>query len=74
MNKIVAIKDIARMVGVSHSTVSRALREIPVVNAETAGRIRKVAHEQGYRAMKRLLACRKRPTAVFCYDDLTARC
>jgi DNA-binding LacI/PurR family transcriptional regulator len=46
----VSIKDIARIVGVSHSTVSRALRQSPVVNAETAGRIRQVANEQGYRA------------------------
>jgi DNA-binding LacI/PurR family transcriptional regulator len=50
MNKVVSIKDIARLVGVSHSTVSRALRESPVVNAETAGRIKKVANQHGYRA------------------------
>jgi DNA-binding LacI/PurR family transcriptional regulator len=49
MNRAVSIKDIARLVGVSHSTVSRALRSSPVVNAETAGRIRMVAQEQGYR-------------------------
>lgn len=50
MRKVVSIKDIARIVGVSHSTVSRALRASPVVNADTAGRIRKVAEQQGYRA------------------------
>ena len=50
MNKVVSIKDIARLVGVSHSTVSRALRESPVVNAETAVRIKKVANQHGYRA------------------------
>jgi len=50
MTKVVSIKDIARLVGVSHSTVSRALRESPVVNAETAGRIKKVAQQHGYRA------------------------
>lgn len=50
MNKVVSIKDIARIVGVSPSTVSRALRASPVVNAETADRIRRVSNKQGYRA------------------------
>lgn len=50
MTRPVSIKDLARLVGVSHSTVSRALRASPVVNAETAGRIREVAEQQGYRA------------------------
>lgn len=50
MTRVVSIKDIARLVGVSHSTVSRALRSSPVVNADTAGRIRKVAEQQGYHA------------------------
>ncbi|MFN7996359.1 MAG: LacI family DNA-binding transcriptional regulator [Bryobacteraceae bacterium] len=49
MNKPVSIKDLARLVGVSHSTVSRALRSSPVVNAETALLIQKVAQQQGYR-------------------------
>jgi len=49
MNKPVSIKDLARLVGVSHSTVSRALRSSPVVNAETALLIRQVAQQQGYR-------------------------
>ena len=34
----------------SHSTVSRALRDSPVVNQETAARIRRIAAQQGYRA------------------------
>jgi DNA-binding LacI/PurR family transcriptional regulator len=46
----VSIKDIARLARVSHSTVSRALRSSPVVNSETAARIRKIADEAGYRA------------------------
>ena len=50
MTKVVSIKDIARLVGVSHSTVSRALRSSPVVNPDTAGRIRKVAEQHGYHA------------------------
>ena len=50
MKRPVSIKDIGRIVGVSHSTVSRALRQSPVVNAQTAERICQVAREQGYRA------------------------
>ena len=44
----VSIKDIARAAGVSHSTVSRALRNSPLVNAETAAHIRRIAEEMGY--------------------------
>jgi DNA-binding LacI/PurR family transcriptional regulator len=45
-----SIKDIARLARVSHPTVSRALQNSPLVNAETAAKIRKIAEEQGYRA------------------------
>jgi DNA-binding LacI/PurR family transcriptional regulator len=45
-----SIKDIARLARVSHPTVSRALQNSPLVNAETAARIRRIAEEQGYRA------------------------
>jgi DNA-binding LacI/PurR family transcriptional regulator len=45
-----SIKDIARIARVSHSTVSRALQNSPLVNAETAERIRRIAGESGYRA------------------------
>src|SRR4051794_21017329 len=45
---MVSIKDIARVAHVSHSTVSRALRDSPLVNAETRELIRKIADEQGY--------------------------
>lgn len=45
-----SIKDIARLARVSHSTVSRALQDSPLVNAETAEKIRKIASESGYRA------------------------
>lgn len=46
----VSIKDVARAAGVSHSTVSRALRASPLVNAATAEQIRQKAEELGYRA------------------------
>ena len=45
-----SIKDIARLARVSHPTVSRALQNSPLVNAQTKARIRKIADEAGYRA------------------------
>ena len=45
-----SIKDIARLANVSHPTVSRALHNSPLVNEETAAKIRRIAQEQGYRA------------------------
>jgi LacI family transcriptional regulator, repressor for deo operon, udp, cdd, tsx, nupC, and nupG len=44
----VSIKDIARLAGVSHSTVSRALRKSSLIRFETAERIRQIAESQGY--------------------------
>lgn len=46
--RAVSIKEIARLAQVSHSTVSRALRHSPLVNPETAERIRRIADEFGY--------------------------
>jgi len=45
-----SIKDIAAVAGVAHSTVSRALQNSPLVNRQTAERIRGIAREMGYRA------------------------
>ncbi len=47
--KPVSIKDIARQADVSHSTVSRALRNSPLVHPETAEKIRAIAASSGYR-------------------------
>jgi DNA-binding LacI/PurR family transcriptional regulator len=44
----VSIKDIARAAEVSHSTVSRALSDSPLVSAQTKLRIQRLAHEMGY--------------------------
>jgi DNA-binding LacI/PurR family transcriptional regulator len=44
----VSIKDIARAADVSHSTVSRALSDSPLVSAETKARIRRLADDMGY--------------------------
>jgi len=46
----VSIKDIARMAGVSHSTVSRALNNSPLIALDTAQRIQRIASEKGYAA------------------------
>lgn len=45
-----SIKDIARVAKVSHPTVSRALRNSPLVNPRTAERIRAIASKAGYQA------------------------
>jgi DNA-binding LacI/PurR family transcriptional regulator len=44
----ITIKDIARIAGVSHSTVSRALSGHPGIPLETVQRIKKVAVDLGY--------------------------
>jgi DNA-binding LacI/PurR family transcriptional regulator len=57
----VSIKDIARLAGVSHSTVSRALHNSPLIPAATAQRIQRIARESGYTAsaVARSLVTRK---------------
>ena len=47
--KPVTIKDIARQLDVSHTTVSLALRNHPSLPAATRARIQKLARELGYR-------------------------
>lgn len=47
-NMPVTIKDIAKRAGVTHSTVSRALRGSRLISQETAERVRKAALEMGY--------------------------
>lgn len=60
----VSIKDIARAAEVSHSTVSRALHNSPLVNRETAARVHRIARTLGYRpsAVARSLVTRKTRT------------
>ena len=61
---MVSIKGIARAAHVSHSTVSRALRDSPLVNPETRELIQKIAAEQGYTvsAVARSLVTRRTNT------------
>lgn len=44
----VSIQDIARAAGVSHSTVSRALHDNPLISPEVRQRIQQLAQEMGY--------------------------
>ena len=44
----VSIADIARAAGVSHSTVSRALHDSPLISENTRARIQSLAREMGY--------------------------
>src|SRR5512142_180224 len=48
MTRRVSIQDIAQAAGVSHTTVSRALRDSPLISAEVRQQIHKLAHEMGY--------------------------
>ena len=45
----VTIKDIARMAGVSVTTVSRALNGAPEISGETRERIMEICRREGYR-------------------------
>lgn len=44
----VTIKDVAKAAGVSHATVSRALRSNPAISAATRLHVKKIADEMGY--------------------------
>ncbi len=44
----VTIKDIAKVLGMAHTTVSRALNDHPQTNAETKQRVRQMAQKLGY--------------------------
>ncbi|MFL5807291.1 MAG: LacI family DNA-binding transcriptional regulator [Roseiflexaceae bacterium] len=46
--RTVSIEDIARSAGVSHSTVSRALRDNPLISADVREHIQQLAREMGY--------------------------
>jgi len=44
----VSIKDVAREAGVSHATVSRALRGSPLISPPTTARVKAMANKMGY--------------------------
>src|SRR5690242_8066737 len=72
-SKPASIKDLARLAGVSHSTVSRALRNSRRVSAETIEKIRRIAAENGYRtsAVGRSLATRRTNTVGVVVTTIT---
>lgn len=45
----ITIKDIARIINVSHTTVSRALNDSPLISETTKKKVRKVAEKYNYR-------------------------
>lgn len=44
----ITIKDIAKLAGVSHATVSRALNDSPLISDKTKDRIKKIAKDSNY--------------------------
>lgn len=45
----ITIKDIARIINVSHTTVSRALNDSPLISESTKKKVRKIAEKYNYR-------------------------
>lgn len=62
MNKPATIKDIARQLNISISTVSRALRNAPDVNAETKRVVMALSEELNYQPNKLALSLKKKQT------------
>lgn len=48
MNRAISILDIAREAGVSHSTVSRALHDNPLISVDVRDTIQRIARDMGY--------------------------
>jgi DNA-binding LacI/PurR family transcriptional regulator len=67
--------DIAHLAGVSQATVSRALRNSPLVNPETRERIKQIAREQNYRVDRNaagLRSQRSNTLALLLFQDPTS--
>ena len=66
--------DIAYRAGVSQATVSRALRDSPLVNPETRKKIKRIAHELNYQvdlAASRLRSQHSSTLALLLFEDPT---
>jgi DNA-binding LacI/PurR family transcriptional regulator len=67
--------DIAHMAGVSQSTVSRALSDSPLVNAETRNRIKQIAKDVNYKVDKNASNLRRQQSktiALLLFEDPTS--
>lgn len=60
----ITIRDIAEVLGISVSTVSRALKDHPDINAETKANVRRVATELNYRPNALALSLRQRKSHI----------
>jgi len=60
-----SILEVARLAGVSHPTVSRALASDPRVSAETADRVRRAAAELGYRPNRLARGLKRGESPIF---------
>jgi LacI family transcriptional regulator len=69
------IKDIARLAGVSHSTVSRSLNDNPLIPTETRERIKAIARERGFEvnAIARSLSRGKTSCVALIYPEYFER-
>jgi DNA-binding LacI/PurR family transcriptional regulator len=56
---LISISDIARNLGISASTVSRALKDSPSISARTKGRVMEMAQQSGYRPNILAMSLRK---------------
>lgn len=67
--------DIAKRAGVSQATVSRALRNSPLVNPETRERVQRIAREMNYRVDRSAAGLRSQQSntiALLFYEDATS--
>ena len=62
MKRIVTIKDVARKLGISPSTVSRALRDNPELSSETKRKVREAVEELNYQPNPIALSLRQNKT------------
>ena len=68
----ITIKDIARIAGVSHSTVSRSLNDSPLISKDTKERIQRIAAAEGFEfnASAQSLSTSRTGTVGIVYPEL----